>query len=225
MLPRTLLVILVTLTSFASAFNQTLLNVQVNEAFDAALNDAMTTHGARIDPYYVPDQVLSFERKYAVVNFRGTAKLHNIELDGLGNIQRKGNAHLYKNRTHSQITTTLGLPVLFFIADAEVSFMGIGPKRHFYGQIDESTIETTVSYDPRIETISLLSFKLSDLKGLRLKVDGPGLVTDAVSNLILSNTVALFKRVFRYLIQQTLSRALRASVSESEILKHIMTSF
>jgi hypothetical protein len=197
---------------------------EINAAFDGVLNDAMAKFGKTVDPYFVSDKQYGFKSRIAFVTFQAKAKLHNIVLDGVANIQRKGDAILTKNKTASVVTANLFLPVMFFNADSEISFMGLGPRRHLYGQLDDTTIKATIHYDPRIETVYLVDFKITKLANIRLKVDGPGLIRDAVSNLFIGNTVSLFQRVFHYLVEKVMSRTLTNVVTESEILKHIMTS-
>lgn len=216
-------VLLLSLTTVL-VFGQAPSHQDVNAAFDQVLNKAMTRYGKTIDPYYVTEKSIGFSTKLAFIKWRARAHLDKIVLDGLGNIHRQGDAILTKNKTATILTAHLYLPVLFFNANSELSLMGFGPRRHLYGQLDDTKIEATIHYDPRIESVYLVNFKIKELKNIRLKIDGPGLVQNAVSNIFVSNTVVVFQRLLRRVVEKGISHVLSKVVAESLILKHIMTS-
>lgn len=170
------------------------------------------------------DKRIGFDRKLTgLVNWRGQIKLHDIVLDGLADIQRRGDAVLRKKETGTELNATLRVPVLYFHANSEISFMGMGPRAHHNGHLDEVTINATISYDAKLEQIKLLQFKLDSIKDVRVRLDSRFLVTDAITNLVLSSTTKLFKRLTKLVIQTVLKRVLNTAVTESDILRHIMT--
>lgn len=209
---------------FSQAVSTTSIQSEANAAFDRLLELTMTNHGKKLEPYFVAAQKMSFNRRIALITFRGQASLKNIELDGISAIKRSGDVQIDKSTTGTVLKATFKLPAMFFHADAEVSLMGVGPKRHFYGQLDDTAISAEVYLNKQIESVNIHSLNIVSLKNIRLKVDGRWPLTDVVSNLILKGTTTVFQRSLRYLVQNVMRLQLEATITESEAFKDLLHS-
>lgn len=217
---------------------------KLNEAFDTSLRTTIETFDDKLSPYIVPDMVLNFSRRVAFVNWRGELKLTNIELSQLQSVIRTsdvvvkesskssildtvgsfipGFGSSSKNSYVCRVTTNLNFERVFYTAEYGISFLGMGINRHLEGWTDDINVETTISYDTKIDVLSLDKLIIHSMKEPRLKVHGDGIFMDSVSNFLIQTGVKVFKHTHKFILEKVIKSLFGKRIPNSDLLKEVI---
>lgn len=217
---------------------------ELNDAFDTSLRTTIEMFDDKLSPYIVPDMVLNFSRRVAFVKWKGELKLANIQLSQLQSVVRTSDLAVQeslkpgilktigslipglgsssKNSYVCRVTTNLNFDRVFYTADFGISFLGMGIKRHLEGWTDDINVETTISYDTKMDVLSLDKLVIHSMKEPRLKVHGDGIFMDSVSNFLIQTGVKVFKHTHKFILEKVIKSLFGKRIPNSDLLKEVV---
>ena len=121
-----------------------------------------------------------------------------------------------------KVTTNLNFERVFYTANFEVNFLKIGTKTPLGGWTDDINVEVTISYDKKIDSLSLDKLIIHSMEPPRLKVHGDGILMDSVSNFLIQSGVKVFKRTHKFLLEKVIRSLFGKRIPESDLMKQIL---
>ena len=192
----------------------------VTRKFDEVLNKGLDEHLQYLDPVRLEGLQLQC-RLLPLVR----AKLHDVEIDGLADMRREGEAQLLRSEGHVTLRVALTAGRVYYAANSQVMLpMGRSLQRTLYAHADNVNAYLQVDYDTVTEEVTLQAFHLTRLNRLRMQYDGAPFLIEYLENLLLSVVSRFFSGTVRSTVERTFGHRLAHIFSTSSVFKEMMRS-
>jgi len=126
-----------------------------------------------------------------------------------------------------EVTTRLAIQVemtdLSYTTSAEISFMGNGFRRTFYGKIASIKARVVLRYNKARNTVSVLTVKvLPPMKGFTLRAKGGFRIADAITNQVIKAASGFLESTFRFAAEFALKKLFHEAATDNSMLKDVM---
>lgn len=206
---------IILIVSFLSTLNYYYANGEMDiETFDSIMDSV----SEQLNNVKIPDFEIGFQK----LVFHGKIKIYNINVSGLDTIRRVGNVTMVTNSDgNTNIEAKIALGFLRFTGSSVVQVMGIGPRHDFKGSIAyiESSAKLTLKRDGKM---ILNQFKLHDLDDTSLKLNGPLLTIDFITNTALRLVLANFTSSIKWILERVLTRVISSKVSDQKFIDSLL---
>ena len=213
-----LVVSLLTRPSHAASFLTIRRITDASTAFDQVLQESLDKHIADLDPVRIKG--ISLHPMPLV-----TIKMHEVEVDGLGDMERVGDVKLIHSTDGVRtLRVQLRADRVFYTARSQVILAGKSLARTLFAHADDVRAHLEVNYDTRRDEVSLQRFKIENLSKLRLRYEGSPILIEQIENMLLKVVSHCFSGSVRSILETTFSKRLDRVFASSLVLKDIMRS-
>lgn len=212
------LVLLLGVGSYASITVERV--THVTEAFDQILQQGLDKYFNILDPLRMEGIQLNSSRLFPFYKIN----LHDVEIDGLADMNRVGDVRLLKSRNMKTLQVHLEAPRVFYAAKSQISLPGKTLKRTLFGHAACVKAYLEVRFNKETGEVDLQTFRISKLTNLHLRYEGSPIVIEQVENMLLNIVARYFSGAIRFTIEKTFTHRLGHIFSSSPVFKEIMQS-
>jgi len=171
-----------------------------NDFFDGVIKALKTEMLPKIEPFKLPTKDFGFEKKVGPIKFYGKVNLHDGEISGLSSIHRSGDCQIGNEKGNFKASVELAVNNMKFHYHADLEFMHIKKGLLLEGGDLLVDVKAVVIIDSASGKPQLVDFKVVELRGLKLKIHGLGIL-DPLINLIMKAGIALFNTQIKHFLE------------------------
>ena len=159
-------------------------------------------YNATLDPFHVPDKVVSFSKKVGLITFHGEAKLTEGTITGLSHLYRSGDSSLGTENQHFVAHLKFGDKNIKVHYKGEARFMDLHTHVTLESLIGDIDVKATIGVENGKPAIT--EFQIDELKHVKIDIHTPIKILDHFIDFLGEEFIKIFNPTAENLISKIL---------------------
>jgi len=174
-----------------------------NAFIDQILNAVKAKYNQTLDPFHIPDKVVSFRKKVGLITFHGEAKLTEGTITGLSHLIRSGDSTLGNENNHFVAHLQFGDKNIHVHYKGEATFMDLHTHVTLESQVGDIDVKATITLDSAGKA-TINQLEIDELEHVKIHVHTPIAILDPLIDLFGDEFVKIFNPMAKEMLSKLL---------------------